>query len=317
MKVLSLFKLTDILYYFEPFTWSFYLSVFKQILINMWQYFLQLAPYVLVGSLLGELLKFTSWTKFIYKWMSKNQYLSIPIAVILGIISPLCTYGTIPVLLSLYRAGIGIVPLISFLSASSLMNPQLFIMTWGGLGAELALVRLLVVFIFGLVIGLISFALPESFIVKKKIICSIEDINVVLNRKKPPFTMKKYIFDVLKNLLFVGKVMFIGIFIASIVDVFPLELIFSEFNKNETFGVIAAAIAGIPLYACGGGTIPMLSTLLAQGMSRGSAIAFMTVGPATRITSYAALSTILKVRFIILYTVIILVFSVGVGLAYT
>ncbi|MDF2685468.1 MAG: permease, partial [Clostridia bacterium] len=299
MKALSLFKLNDILYYFQTFNWSFHLSVWKQIPINMWEYFWQLFPYIVIGSLFGEFLKFTSWTKFIYLWLTKNKYLSLPVAVILGIISPLCTYGTIPVLLSLYKSGVNIVPLISFLSASSLMNPQLFIMTWGGLGPELALYRLLIVFIFGLVIGLISSTLPENFIVRKKIICGTEDIDAVLNRVKPPFNLKKYAADVLKNLLFVGKVMLIGIFIASIVDLFPLELIFTNVDTSGIIGVIVAAVAGIPLYACGGGTIPMLSSLLAKGMSKGSAIAFMIVGPATRITSYAALSTILKIRFII------------------
>lgn len=42
-----------------------------------------------------------------------------------------------------------------------------------------------------------------------------------------------------------------------------------------------AATIGVPLYACGGGTIPLLQAWLANGMTLGSATAFMITRPAT------------------------------------
>jgi len=90
-----------------------------------------LSPYVLAGVILGEILKLTSWTKLVYVWTAKSRFLSILTASALGMISPLCTYGTVPVILQLFRAGVPLAPLATFLSVSSEMNPQLLVFTWG------------------------------------------------------------------------------------------------------------------------------------------------------------------------------------------
>jgi uncharacterized membrane protein YraQ (UPF0718 family) len=45
----------------------------------------------------------------------------------------------------------------------------------------------------------------------------------------------------------------------------------------------------------------------------GSALAFLTVGPATRVTSLAALAAVFKKRFLALYVAVLLVFSIAVG----
>jgi uncharacterized membrane protein YraQ (UPF0718 family) len=55
---------------------------------------------------------------------------------------------------------------------------------------------------------------------------------------------------------------------------------------------------------------------MAQGMPRGSALAFLTAGPAPRVTSLAAIAVIFKKRYIALYTVLILLFSVAAGIYY-
>lgn len=277
-----------------------------------WKYLCSLAPYVIAGSLLGEVLKLTSWTKLIYRFVTGNKFLSLAFATALGIISPLCTFGTVPVLISLYRSGVSLPPLISFLAASSMLNPQLFIMTWGGLGGEIALIQLLCVFIFGMIIGFAVMALPERFVIRKK----LSEYEPIDNKPKKEANLKILLKNTGKNLIFVGRNMLIGIAVASVVEILPLGLYIGKVNTNSVLGVITAAIAGIPMYACGGGVIPMISTLLADGLSKGSAVAFLISGPATRITSLAAITVILKKRFIILYVLILLVYAVSVGVIF-
>ena len=58
----------------------------------------------------------------------------------------------------------------------------------------------------------------------------------------------------------------------------PGKFVSSLFGKNEGFGVLMAATIGVPLYMCGGGTIPLLQQWLVDGMSMGSAAAFMITG---------------------------------------
>ena len=108
--------------------------------------------------------------------------------------------------------------------------------------------------------------------------------------------------------------MCIGILIAAFVDQLPLSLFFGDVDTATPLGILAAALIGIPVYACGGGTIPLIASLMGQGMSLGSALAFLTVGPATRITSLAAIATIFRKRFLAVYVLVLLVFSVAAGM---
>ena len=84
--------------------------------------------------------------------------------------------------------------------------------------------------------------------------------------------------------------------------------------ENEGFGVLMAAI-GLPLCACGGGTIPLLQAWLLDGMSMGSAAAFMITGPATKITNLGALKIVLGIKHFVLYLMFVMVFSFVTGLA--
>ncbi len=276
--------------------------------------FLELLPYILVGVLLGEILKFTSWTKLIYKWITSFKYISVIIATILGILSPLCTQGTIPVVITLYQGVVPVAPLISFLAASSLMNPQLFIMTWGGLGLEFALIRLIIVFLFSVLCGYITMRIPKRFIIRKGIHNTSlkEDI---INRPLKKFTFRILIKNCYDSLLFVGKYMIIGVFIGTLIEAFvPQDLVMSSFGDSTISTILVAAIAGIPLYACGGGIIPTVRSMIIQGMDLGAAMAFMTVGQATRLSLLIALGALLRPSFIIGYCVFLIIFSIITGL---
>jgi uncharacterized membrane protein YraQ (UPF0718 family) len=71
------------------------------------------------------------------------------------------------------------------------------------------------------------------------------------------------------------------------------------------FGVLMAATIGVPLYVCGGGTIPLLMAWLESGMSMGAAAAFMITGPATKITNLGALKIVLGLKNYIWYLVFV------------
>jgi uncharacterized membrane protein YraQ (UPF0718 family) len=84
---------------------------------------------------------------------------------------------------------------------------------------------------------------------------------------------------------------------------------------KKAWGVLMAATIGVPLYACGGGTIPILQEWLWSGMSMGSAAAFMITGPATKITNLGALKIVLGIKRFMLYIVFVMVFAFLAGMA--
>jgi uncharacterized membrane protein YraQ (UPF0718 family) len=75
-----------------------------------------------------------------------------------------------------------------------------------------------------------------------------------------------------------------------------------------------AATVGVPLYVCGGGTIPLLQQWLASGMTMGSAAAFMITGPATKITNLGALKIVLGIKHYFFYLLFIILFALSSGL---
>ncbi len=79
--------------------------------------------------------------------------------------------------------------------------------------------------------------------------------------------------------------------------------------------MLMAATIGVPLYACGGGTIPLLQAWLMDGMSMGSAAAFMITGPATKITNLGALKIVLGIRNFAIYLIYVMIFAFVTGMA--
>ena len=78
--------------------------------------------------------------------------------------------------------------------------------------------------------------------------------------------------------------------------------------------MLMAATIGVPLYACGGGTIPLLQQWLWEGMPMGSAAAFMITGPATKITNLGALKIVLGMKRFLLYWAYVILFSFVTGI---
>ncbi len=196
------------------------------------------------------------------------------------------------------------------------MNPQLFIITWGGLGLEFSLLRIFGVVIFTLILG---FAL--IFIEKRYLRYSDKSINIKFTRQQSKeknwkdFNLKEVSMSFYNTFVFIGFYILIGILLSVIIETFvPLSQIFEMTEGVGWINVIAASILGIPLYACGGATIPLISVLLENGVSFGAAMGFLIVGPGTRITPLLALGSFLSKRTLVYYCCSLLIFSIFFGL---
>ena len=122
-----------------------------------------------------------------------------------------------------------------------------------------------------------------------------------------------YYFDVQLRQIFWYWVL--GILLSALFQRYvPQDLMTDLFGGNEAFGVLMAVTIGVPLYACGGGTIPLLQSRLLDGMSMGSAGAFMITGPSTKITNLGALKIVLGLRHFLLYLAFVMVYSFVTGL---
>jgi len=282
-----------------------------------WEMLSGFFPYFLAGIFLGELIKFASWTKIIYKWVSKSPVKAVISASIIGILSPLCTYGTIPIVIELYKSKVRVAPLIAFCAASSLMNPQLFIMTAGGIGLEMALVRTLAVFIFSFAAGMLTLIIPDKYMIRKSIKVYEDGGGQIKNKEKKIFNLKRYFINCFESFIYVLPFLLIGVFLGAAVSVFvPQRFFYEALYMGRIQSILAGAIIGIPMNACGGGAIPFVQTLLDLGLGKGTALAFFLVGPALRPAPLAAMAALFTPLMLISYAVFLIISAVLMGLVY-
>jgi len=274
-------------------------------------------PYFLAGIMLGELLKSASWTKTIYKWVSKSPIKSVVMASCIGMISPLCTYGTIPIVIELYKSKVHVAPIVAFLASSALMNPQLFVMTFFGIGPDMAIARIIAVFVFSVITGLLVYCIPQRFLVRKSIKHYDDGVGKILNREKKLLAVKQYFVNCLKTLKGVGAFLVIGVLMGAAVVVFiPDDLLIYLFRAGRMRSVLVGALVGLPMNTCGGGVIPFVNAMIANGMGIGTALAFFLVGPATRPAPLMAMATLFTPLFLVAYCIFLFFSAVlmGIGL---
>ena len=294
------------------------LEVLHREWVYLWYYFTlqlrQIAFYYVLGIILGSVISVFVKERIhgMFRALGDKKLgaLGVIPASILGIASPLCMYGTIPLAASFSRSGIRDDWLAAFMMSSILLNPQLIIYSTA-LGGVALTVRIVSCFICGCVAGLLI-----RFCYKDKSYFNFDGFDEPHNHDTDPNMFLRLFKNIGRNIRATGMWFLVGILLSALFQRYiPADSFAALFGEsNEGFGVLMAATIGVPLYACGGGTIPLLREWLYSGMSMGSASSFMLTGPSTKITNLGALKIVLGAKNFILYLVYIMVFAFATGL---
>ncbi len=285
-------------------------------LIYIWYYFevqlQQIVGYWALGILIGSVISVFGKQKInsLMVWIQDKGLGAFGIipASLIGIASPLCMYGTIPIAASFSQKGIRDDYLAAFMMSSVLLNPQLLIYS-AALGTFALCVRFISCFLCGIAAGL----LIRAFY-KDKRFFNFEGFSERASRDVDPNPLLRLIKNIGRNIKATGPWFLVGVLLSALFQRYvPADAFASLFVNNRGFGLLMAATIGVPLYACGGGTIPLLQQWLASGMSMGSASAFMITGPATKITNLGALKIVLGIKNFLLYLAFVMLFALLSG----
>lgn len=288
------------------------LMILRRELIYIWYYFdiqfRQIFWYWVVGMAIGSLVSVFAKDRIhgLFAGMQKKKWgvLGIVPACLLGIASPLCMYGTIPIAASFRKQGMREDWLAAFMMASILLNPQLIIYS-AALGATALIVRVATCFLCGVCAGLLI-----HIFYKDKEFFDFKDFSERESHDTHPNLLIRYLLNLWRNVKATGLYFIFGILLSALFQRYvPQDMTVDVFGGNAAWGVLMAATIGVPLYACGGGTIPLLQNWLAEGMSLGSAAAFMITGPATKITNLGALKIVIGAKRFALYMVYVVLYS--------
>ena len=294
------------------------LAVIRREAIYLWYYFSiqfhQIVPYWVIGMVIGSLVS-VFLKEPIHRMMSALQgkrmgtWGIIP-ASALGILSPLCMYGTVPIVASFARSGMREDWIAAFMMSSILLNPQLFFYSFA-LGTSLAVLRLLICFLGGCFAGLLVRACFQ-----KSRFYRFTAFDLPASHDTDPNLLLRLAKNLWRNVKVTAPYFLLGVALTALYQRYvPSELVAGLFGSNRGFGTLMAAALGVPLYTYGGGTIPLLSAWLGEGMSWGSAIAFMIAGPATKLTNLGAVKIILGKRNFLYYILFSVFLAALLGLA--
>ena len=284
------------------YIWYYFDVQFRQI-------FLYWAIGILIGSCISVFLKDSIHGLFSRLSGSRFGIIGVVPASLLGIASPLCMYGTIPLAASVSKSGMRDDWLTAFMMTSILLNPQLIIYS-AALGTTALAVRIISCFLCGIAAGILV-----RLFYKDKEFFDFSGFDEPKSRDIDPNVFFRLIKNIGRNIKATGPMFLLGIFLSALFQRYvPQELMVKFFGGNEAWGVLMAATIGVPLYACGGGTIPLIQQWLLDGMSLGSASAFMITGPATKITNLGVLKIVFGIKRFLLYIAFVMMFSFVAGI---
>ncbi len=277
-----------------------------RIIQNFFELFFKIGPYLIISIVLN-----VSTVQYFKKrkinFTAGSEYVSILLASLIGLISPLPTYAAIPIGISLINIGVPFSAVITFIISSPLMNPSIFFLTVTQIGWEMAIVRTAAAFLISVAGGLLTI----------KVFRSLNKIQLVDEKidGKPARSLWKEIY---RNTIYVGKTFSIAILISAAVK----ALISPQFVERMLGGdakssTLAAIALGIPFYTCGGAAIPFVDTLLQMGMNKGAVLAFFISGPATKAETLYAYNKLLGKKVLVFYLSLTLLFSYAAGIIYS
>ena len=285
----------------------------KRVVLEMAALLRSIFPGLVVGLIASSMLVAWRPIRRIQSLTQAKGFSAVLLLAFAGVVSPFCTYLAIPIAAALLVEGVAPGPVFAFMCATPLMNPTLFTMTWSVFGLPMALARAFAAFGFGVLGGAFAHWTANRY---PQFFLRIKEIPLIPTKEdeSEKSFYRRWIESFIHLGKFVVKYVLLGIFIAAIVkEVVPMNWVISTVGRERGYGVLAGSLLGIPLYACGGGTIPLIQILMNLGMSPGAALAFFLAGPATKVPTLAAMQMTMGHRITSAYILLAILWAILAG----
>lgn len=241
---------------------------------------LESAPYIVIGFLIAGAIRIWVPTNILQHHLGGRSRETLFKSVGIGAILPLCSCGTIPLGVGLYRSGAAVGNILAFMTSTPILSPVLIALSLNLLGWKLTATLVASAVIGSLITGHIG-----NRLFKERDRCKKEEKQFSATERKSKNRVVETIRWSLAELgTDVSVDIFIGLGIAAlIIHGLPMEWISSWLGQQDLLTLIYVIILGIPVYACSVPSIPVVQGLLLLGASPGAAIAYMIAGPATNL----------------------------------
>ena len=222
------------------------------------------------------------------------------IGALLGTVTPFCSCSSIPLFMGFTTAGLPLGVTFSFLISSPMVDLGSLVLLTSIFGWKIAVSYVIV----GLVIAVLGGTVIEKLHLENQVadfIRNAKNINSVLpsDELSQKERFKSALDSVLQTLKKVFPYILIGVAIGAVVhNWIPQKWIENILGSKNPFGVILAAVCGVPMYADIFGCIPIAESLLAKGALLGVVLSFMMAVTTLSLPSMIMLSKAIKPKLL-------------------
>jgi uncharacterized membrane protein YraQ (UPF0718 family) len=252
----------------------------------------------------------------------------IAVAAAFGALSPFCSCGVIPLIAALLSMGVPLSAVMAFWLASPVIDPSMFVLTSGLLGAEFAIAKTLAAIGIGLFGGYVTFALSRTGNLSDPLRpgvgnggCGASAVRkpgkVAWRFWQEPARRSKFGKEALSSTLFLLKWLTLAFLLESLMLAYvPANWVASALGGEGFAPILTATLVGVPAYLNGYAALPLVSGLIEQGMSPGAGLAFLVAGGVTSLPAAIAVFALVKRQVFALYIAFALIGSLSSGLLY-
>jgi len=285
---------------------------------HLLHYGIEIGPSIALGFFLSGIIHEFLPQNLVERYLTQKSLLPILYVTILGIILPVCCFGSLPIAVAFRRKGVPLGPILAFLIATPATSVTAILVTWRLLGPAFTFYLCLSVILMGLAIGIIGnrITYPEIEGIEEKCpMCAEGEHKAHLHHQGGIWQRFVSVFsygfiDIPKE---IGTELIIGVVLAALVVSIPAIGLFLKRYLLGFSGYLFALIFGLIMYICSTASVPLAHAFIAQGLSRGAGFVLLLAGP---ITSYGNILVIKKefgARVLIIYLVFISVASLCLG----
>ncbi len=267
---------------------------------NFWEVLAEMAPYLLLGFLVAGFLSVLLPPAAVERHLGGRGFLSILKASAFGVPLPLCSCSVIPVAASLRNHGASRGAVTAFLISTPQTGVDSILATYALLGPVFAVFRPLAALVSGLLGGAAVSLLegraergglsPEGSAEPEPAACRDGCCGGEAKKKNFLSGALRYGFVTLPREI--GGPLLLGLLAAALITALLPKDFFSGLVPPGPLQILLLMAAGVPVYICATGSIPVAAGLILAGVSPGAAFALLMTGPAT---NAATLGTVWKV----------------------
>jgi len=264
-----------------------------------------IAPFLLLGVLVAAYTQAAQVDALLVRAFSGRVLAMIVAAAVFGALSPFCSCGVIPLVAALLAMGMPLPVVMAFWLASPIMDPELFVLTAGGLGFEFAVAKTLAAAGLGLGGGLAMLGLLRLGAFESPLKRAVQGCCGTSSLRDPapvrwafwrePARRATFARSAGSNGWFLGKWLTLAFFLESLMLAYvPAEMVGRWVGGESAFAIPLAALVGAPAYLNGYAAIPTTAALMELGMTPGAALTFMVAGGVTSIPAAVAVFALVR-----------------------